>query len=199
LRNFRYLKIVHHPGGEKLPYDVDFIVDGNDVKIFLLGGSFTPKLTGEKITLGFTKSLQTKFRKSSISRTSFCDSTKNYVVCQQLMPDNQEASASTFTNNNLAVLAFPKVNTNPIKDLQTDTIYSKSVADLDFGANPVALLNNLFATNNYEEDEMVHLSETGNSFDVVQLATPFKLTVKNGSDVSKLGLEVYPLITSDAA
>lgn len=81
LRNFRYLRVVHHPSKD-IVNDVDFIVDGNDVKIFLLGGSFTPKLSGDNVSLSFTTTLQTKFRKSSISRTSFCDSTKNYIVCQ---------------------------------------------------------------------------------------------------------------------
>lgn len=81
LRNFRYIKIVHHPSDQK-PGAMDIIVDGNDAKIFSLSGELKPTLTSGKITLNFEIDLQTKFRKSSISTVSFCDSTKNYVVCQ---------------------------------------------------------------------------------------------------------------------
>ena len=57
LRNFRYLKVVHHPTDLE-PNAVDFIVDGNDAKFFALSGLFTPTLSGQGILkLGFQISL----------------------------------------------------------------------------------------------------------------------------------------------
>lgn len=196
LRNYRYLRVIHHPN-EDNSNSVDIIVDGNDAKVFLLSGIFSVNLNADTLFLKFTNNLQTKFRKSSISRVSFCDSTKNYVICQQLMPDPGEIkNPGIYTNNNLAVLVFPKENTNPIKDLQTDTIYSKSVVDLNYGAK-MQVLNNLFVTYDYDGDQIAHLTETGENFDILQLDSEFKLVVKDSSDVSNLGLEVYPLITQD--
>ena len=97
--------------------------------------------------------------------------------------------------NNLCVLVFPKVNKNEIKDLQTDTIYSKSVIDLEYGAK-MQVLNNLFATSDYEGDVILHPTSSGDSIGLLALDTPFKLRVTDPSDVSALGFELLPLKTS---
>lgn len=61
----------------------------------------------------------------------------------------------SYTNNDLGLLVFPKINQHEIQDLKTDTVYSKSVTNMDFNQK-LLLLNNMFALEDYESDTLLH-------------------------------------------